>query len=307
MSTPALRGGSNHRPTGHHHSAIIWAGNVRARRKFFCCFIPLNPIDSMHWSNSMAKLPLFINVPFRMLERRIAQVTELGLGVELYAENNVIEELPDSEIKRVSRLLKDRGIPCTVHAPFMDLSPGGFDKRVRAITKDKLKRAVRMAQTINAKGIVCHPGYDKWRFGANEEGWLEASVDTWTDVIAEAGTSLPIILENVFEETPSSFLALFPRFKKEDLFFCFDTGHFNLFSTLPLEGWLMPLKDRIMEMHLHDNHGASDEHLPVGRGTFPFRELKPFLKQREDIIRTAEVHGEAYAMESIKSVRDFLS
>jgi sugar phosphate isomerase/epimerase len=255
----------------------------------------------------MVKLPIFINMPFRMLEKRIAQVTELALGVELYAENNLIEELPASEVQRVSTLIRERGIQCTVHAPFMDLSPGSFDKRVRAVTRDKLKKAIQMAQILNAKGIVCHPGYDKWRFGANEERWLQASVETWTDVIAEAGDGLPIMLENVFEETPSSFLALFPHFKKEAFFFCFDTGHFNLFSTVPLEAWLIPLEDRIREMHLHDNHGTSDEHLPVGRGTFPFKELKPFIKQREDIIRTTEVHGERYAAEAAKRVREFLA
>jgi sugar phosphate isomerase/epimerase len=71
--------------------------------------------------------------------------------------------------------------------------------------------------------------------------------------------------------------------------------------------WLIPLKDKIREMHLHDNHGTSDEHLPVGMGTFPFRELKTFIKGLDDVIYTSEVHGEARAVEGIKKIEEFLS
>jgi len=44
----------------------------------------------------------------------------------------------------------------------------------------------------------------------------------------------------------------------------------------------MPLKDRLREFHLHDNHGKSDEHLPIGTGTFPFRSLKQFVAHARD-------------------------
>lgn len=243
-----------------------------------------------------------------MVEARIEMVEELGVGVELYAENNIIEDILLAEAARIGKLLQDKGVPCTVHAPFWDLSPGGFDRQIRTVTKDKLKKAVAMARLLDAKGIVCHPGYDKWRFGGSiEERWLEASIDTWTEIIAEAAGGPPLMLENVFEETPATFITLFDRLKGKELYFCFDTGHFNLFTALPLEAWLIPLGDRIREMHIHDNHGSSDEHLPVGKGTFPFRELKAFLHKRDHIIYTSEVNNERYAVESIRCAREFLS
>ncbi len=255
----------------------------------------------------MAKIPVFINVPFGHLETRINRIASLEIGIELYAENNLIEEISASEMSRTGRLLRERGIPCTIHAPFMDLSPGGFDNKVKAVTREKLKRAVEMALILGARGLVCHPGYDKWRFGANEALWFEASVETWTEVLKETGGAFPVMLENVFEERPDTFIALFDYFKEKELYFCLDTGHFNMFSLLPLDGWLLPLKGKLKELHLHDNHGLSDEHLPVGKGTFPFRDLKPFLKGREDLIFTTEVHGESYAIEAIQRLRDFLS
>jgi sugar phosphate isomerase/epimerase len=69
----------------------------------------------------------------------------------------------------------------------------------------------------------------------------------------------------------------------------------------------VPLKEKIREMHLHDNHGTSDEHLPIGMGTFPFRELKTFIKGLGDLIYITEIHNESYAVESIKKLKEYLS
>ena len=250
---------------------------------------------------------VFINVPYRMVRENLRRILSFGIGAEIYLDNHVVGELNSSDVKELGNLLEGHGVPCTVHAPFMDLSPGGYDREIRRITRDKLKRAIEAAMFLHAKGIVCHPGYDKWRFDRNEKLWLDASIETWTEVIKEAKGGPLVMIENIFEEQPSTLIELFAHFKDENLWFCFDSGHFNLFSSISLEGWLAPLKDRIREMHLHDNHGSWDEHLPVGNGTFPFRELKGFLKGLSGINFTSETHGEERAEESIKKLKEFLS
>jgi sugar phosphate isomerase/epimerase len=256
-------------------------------------------------------MPLFINAPYNMIEQNLGRILDLNVGIEVYANNNLLDDLDRADVSEMSRKLQDKGITCTFHAPYMDLSPGGFDKKIKAISRDRILKAVEIAHLLHAKGIVCHPGFDKWRFDANPQlwqMWFESSIETWAEVINAARDDLLIMLENIFEETPSSLIALFDYFKGKNLHFCFDSGHFNLFSTVSLEEWLVPLKDRIREMHLHDNHGKSDEHLPVGGGTFPFRELKAFLKHTDgNIIYTTEVHGESRAAEAVRSLREFLS
>ena len=69
----------------------------------------------------------------------------------------------------------------------------------------------------------------------------------------------------------------------------------------------MPLRDRLKEFHIHDNHGKSDEHLPVGRGMFPFRELKHLLKGLDAPFFTAEAPDESSAADTIKAAKEFLS
>lgn len=251
---------------------------------------------------------IVINAPYRMVRENIRRIKDLGVGVEVYFNNDTVTEVDEAHVTETGRMLRGEGIQCTVHAPFMDLSPGAVDRDVRKITKEKLKKTVIMANRLGALGIVCHPGYDKWRFGDYLDLWLERSADTWREVLAEAGDRLPVMLENVFEEEPLSFIELFKYMSPKKMYFCFDSGHFNLFTKVSLEAWLSTLGNYVKEMHLHDNHGTRDDHLPIGQGIFPFRELKGFLKARgNEIILTAEVHEESHAVEGIKNLKEYVA
>ncbi len=55
-----------------------------------------------------------------------------------------------------------------------------------------------------------------------------------------------------------------------DIGICFDVGHAN---TMGLIDGFLELKDRFVNIHVHDNMGATDEHLPVGKGTVDFPRL----------------------------------
>jgi len=52
-----------------------------------------------------------------------------------------------------------------------------------------------------------------------------------------------------------------------DLGFCLDVGHANTMGLLPE---FMELKSRLANLHVHDNNGKFDEHLPIGDGTVDF-------------------------------------
>lgn len=251
-------------------------------------------------------MKVFINIPYKMVYENIKRIMELEVYLEVYTENNLLDDISMNEVKELKKILTECGIETTVHAPFMDLSPGGYDKTIRRISIDRIKKAVDVAHNLDAKGIVCHPGYDKWRFDGNEGLWLENSIESWNEILNHAGEKMEVMLENIFEETPSTLIALFDYFKEKNLFFCFDTGHFNLFSKVDLDKWLDPLRNKLREFHIHDNHGNADEHLPLGKGTFPFKELKFFIKNLSNIRFTTEIHHERYAIEGIKNLKEFL-
>jgi sugar phosphate isomerase/epimerase len=83
---------------------------------------------------------------------------------------------------------------------------------------------------------------------------------------------------------------------------CFDTGHCNLFTSVPLSRWLDELDGYIIELHLHDNDTTADQHLPPGDGSFDFSGL--FLRLNSpDIIHTLEAHTAEHVVVSLERLK----
>ena len=99
-----------------------------------------------------------------------------------------------------------------------------------------------------------------------------------------------IAIENIFEDEPENLRLLMEKMGNNSFGICFDSGHFNLFSKASLEEWLGHLKPYIIELHLHDNNKTSDQHLPIGEGTFDFGKLFSAVKGK-DLIYTLEAHN----------------
>jgi sugar phosphate isomerase/epimerase len=67
---------------------------------------------------------------------------------------------------------------------------------------------------------------------------------------------------------------------------------------------LETLGSRLGEIHIHDNNGATDEHLPVGDGNFPFSEFLEGVRERNlDPILTVESHSEESLVRMIENIR----
>jgi len=47
----------------------------------------------------------------------------------VFVSNNLIDHIDLDEARRVGQELRSRAIPCTLHAPYMDLSPGGSTRK----------------------------------------------------------------------------------------------------------------------------------------------------------------------------------
>ena len=97
---------------------------------------------------------LFVNVPYRMVEKSLERATGLSIGLEIYLDNHLIEEIDTDEVKGLSKKLKERNIPCTVHAPFMDLSPGSYDPLVREITGRRFHQVMDAAALLRPGGLL---------------------------------------------------------------------------------------------------------------------------------------------------------
>lgn len=251
---------------------------------------------------------IHVNVPYPMLLERLDFVIEKAIHPEIYLSGNDLDRCLKKDLEGIARNLAEKGLEVTLHGPFMDLSPGGVDAKIKAVTLERLSRTIEAAQVLRPKVIVFHPGYDKWRFDGDVRLWLESSLDTWRPLVEKAeAAGLTLALENVFEETPESLHALLKKIDSPALGFCFDTGHHHVFSKVSLRTWAESLGPYLKEVHLHDNRGEKDEHLPPGEGTFDFQGFFTILRQLQlDPIYTIEPHEEPHLWRSLEAVKKYL-
>jgi sugar phosphate isomerase/epimerase len=86
------------------------------------------------------------------------------------------------------------------------------------------------------------------------------------------------MFENTYEPGPRIHKMLFEALDSPSARFCLDVGHLLAFAQVGWQKWLITLGQWLGQLHLHDNRGFRDEHLPVGNGYFDFTELFSYLK-----------------------------
>ncbi len=175
----------------------------------------------------------------------------------------------------------------------MDLSPGAIDPLVREVTIKRYKQTLSLAEAVPTRVLVFHSGYDKWKYDHKIDVWLDASLKTWEIIVKEAESrGIRIAIENIFEDNPENLRLLMERMHTDHFGICFDTGHFNLFSSVSLDEWLDAIGSYIFELHIHDNDGTADQHCAPGEGRFDFNALFDRIDpENENIIFTVEAHS----------------
>jgi sugar phosphate isomerase/epimerase len=243
-----------------------------------------------------------------MLLQRIDFAIKNRINPEIYFSAEDLDACQEKEAKQLAEILHQNGLHITLHGPFMDLSPGGVDKRIKEVTLDRFTKVIELALLFKPKAIVFHPGYEKWKFDGNVKLWLESSLQTWRPLVKEAEElGLTLAIENVFEESPDPLKALLGEINSPHFRFCFDTGHHHVFSKTPLPLWIETLSEHLTEVHLHDNHTEMDEHLPVGEGNFDFDQFFKLLSQYGlNLIYTLEPHEEAHLWRGLEAVKKYI-
>lgn len=246
-----------------------------------------------------------VNAPYRQLvDKYLELFLRYGINPEIGFDALALETASQEAMAEMARLMEEQGRTITFHGPFMDLAPGGLDERIREVTARRLQRTMELVPLFRPLSIVFHAGYDERRYHAHRAEWLSGSLATWEPLIQQAEEMGVVIhLENVYEQTPEMILTLIEEMDSENLGFCLDMGHMNVFGEVALSEWLDALGPHLKEVHLHDNNGHSDSHGPIGSGTAPFKELFQYLHDQEKRpVVTLEPHEEATLWVSLENL-----
>lgn len=221
---------------------------------------------------------LHAHLPWPRRQEFLPRLLALGLAPEIAFKGPELDDLAMDDLDRLSRCLAETGRRPTVHAPFFDLSPGAMEPLVRQITLQRLTQALQAAGRLGAHLMVVHPGYDRWRYPKLAATWAAQAADTFTSLLTLAEQlDCRLALENIYEDTPATLLALVEQLDSPFFGHCFDIGHWQLFGSTAQAEWLAALAPRLLHLHLHDNRGQNDDHLPVGEGIIDFAPLMKSL------------------------------
>src|SRR5215470_14760877 len=144
-------------------------------------------------------------------------------------------------------------------------------ERVRRIeAMDELKRVIDVADDLPYARLILHMGGSRETADPRKRDAALSSLEHLILHARHAGVT--ICVENTLSEmgNPEYLRAFVDETRLAGLHFNFDIGHAHL-AELPeeerLEKGFAPLRELVSSVHLHDNHGDKDEHLPPYDGS----------------------------------------
>jgi sugar phosphate isomerase/epimerase len=272
--------------------------------ELFCFYLlPLNQyIMEKKLSHIIANC--FVNLPFDQLSLYDKLIRKFRIQPEIGLEGEILYTCTKDDFAEKAKFLEHEGLHCTLHAPFGDLSPGASDKHILEATRDKLRRCFELVEIFKPLSVICHLNYEVNKHSYHLDEWFQNSLATWREFLSVAKQhSTTIMFENTYETSPEIHHRILETLKSPQARFCLDTGHLMAFAQNPWQNWLPPLENWLGQLHLHDNRGSRDEHLPIGAGDFDFAGLFAYLKQQKlDPLITLEPRSETDLWESLKAL-----
>ena len=208
----------------------------------------------------MKKERLFLST---IADDAVQTAREFGLGVELAQfclAENMDKTPPDVQASLDAALEVPRRV---FHAPFAELCPAAIDPLVREVAKRRYLQAAALAKRYGAEKMVVHSGFIPLVY--YPEWFAPQSAAFWREFLNDVD-GLTLCVENVMETSPDALRQIAEQVNDPRLRICFDVGH-AFCQSGDLAPWLDALAPYLSHVHLHNNHGSSDEHLGLPDGT----------------------------------------
>ncbi|MDD3627053.1 MAG: sugar phosphate isomerase/epimerase, partial [bacterium] len=142
-------------------------------------------------------------------------------------------------------------------------------------SREILKRLIDIGEKLDSRRFIFHLLLP--RETEHLEKWILESIETFKILEKENDSEKIFCFENVFEPSTNLFDDIFLNFKMSipNTFRCLDLGHSNvMYGKEGTITWLQSMNlNEIRQVHIHDNKGKLDEHLPLGWGNIDFKEI----------------------------------
>ncbi|MNW25518.1 endonuclease IV [compost metagenome] len=234
----------------------------------------------MNTQISYSDLPLLT----RSVEENVERLMEHGADkIELLMDGIQWDQM-DEQIRAMKSVLRSYPVAFSVHPPAWDTNLTSENQAIREATYEEYKKAIEFAHEIEAEHVVIHPGFS---FSpAFDKAVAQQRAQQYLDQLASVARTLGVKLavENVGYQgasiyTEQEYVHCLDGMDST-LGYLIDTGHAHL------NGWDIPtmirnVKERLCSVHMHDNSGKGDEHLPIGEGSILWQPIYDALREVE--------------------------
>jgi sugar phosphate isomerase/epimerase len=239
-------------------------------------------------------LSTYLFVSRKLTPELLAQICEHGFeAVEVFCSRAHFDYGSKQEIQALKSALEaNRMTLSSLHAPTSrdqsamresgtPLSICEIERVRRIEAMDEYKRAIDVAEDLPFSRMVLHMGGSRETADPRKR---DAAFSTLEHLVLHAHhAGVTLAMENTTSEmgAPAYLRAFVDETRLTGLRFNFDIGHAHLAdgpAEERIEKSFAPLRDLIASVHLHDNHGEKDEHLPPYDGSIDWGAAIPLLK-----------------------------
>ncbi len=197
-----------------------------------------------------------------------ARENQVGLEIQVYGyDPNLLDGGWRELLAQQKEALRGFEGPLSVHGAFYDMSSASVDNRVTALTRERYLLNLHIAAELGARYVVFHANYlHVIRHPGYMQDWTRRQIAFWRNLAHTAQElDVTIVLENMWEPTPEIIGRVLDEVNSPHLRACLDVGHVFLYSmdSVPFSQWLERLGDQLYYLHINNNRGVIDDHLPL--------------------------------------------
>jgi len=205
-------------------------------------------------------------------------------------KNEIIENLSKYKLDKIA------------HVPSF-VSTADLSENIRKASQKEILDSLDLANKFGIKKVVIHPSYVKGLGRYKKEEVKKLGYEFLAKLYEKANEiGITLCLENMMPNQewlfePEEFKPIFKDFKKMKL--TLDTGHANIMTreNRSLE-FIKLFEKRIGHVHIADNFGFRDDHLPLGLGRINFDKIFSALKKTG--------YDDTMTLETFPKDRDYL-
>lgn len=236
---------------------------------------------------------------------------ELEQWIELAQDAGALFEVMDpfflsgignlGKYEQIVQQYRKTGRAVSVHGAFIDVNPASGDPDFRQLSRHRCRESCEIALALGADNVVFHSSAFPFLRGAYLEKWADDCASFYEELVDQY--PIRIYLENAQDVDPTPLRSLMERVYSTRIGVCLDVGHAH-YSRISVSKWFDQLGKWIQYLHLSDNMGEFDDHLPLGRGGIDWENVNMLWKSLgKDVPFTLETGSLESTKESIGFLR----